>query len=72
MSSRGRALRAAARPRPPSEVKNKLAGVPETAVGTWASFVETPETVTQTVKELTGRPARLFAGWARAHAGDFR
>jgi uncharacterized protein YbjT (DUF2867 family) len=45
--------------------------VPETALDTWASFVETPEVVTSTVEEVTGRPARRFAEWARDHAADF-
>ena len=46
--------------------------VPDTALDTWASFVDNPEVVTSTVQEVTGRPARPFAEWARDHAGDFR
>lgn len=38
----------------------------------WASFVETPERVTDTVRRLLGRPARTFRTWAEDHAGDFR
>jgi hypothetical protein len=29
-------------------------------------------TVLDTVQKVTGRPARTFAEWARAHAGAFR
>ena len=46
--------------------------VPETALDTWAGFVDTPEAVTATVREITGRPARPFAEWAREHAAEFR
>jgi hypothetical protein len=43
-----------------------------TALDTWASFVDT-EIVTQTVAELTGRPAaRSFAEWTLDHTKDFR
>jgi uncharacterized protein YbjT (DUF2867 family) len=38
----------------------------------WASLVERPETVTGTVEEITGNPARTFARWATDHAADFR
>ncbi|MBH5338236.1 NAD(P)H-binding protein [Streptomyces pactum] len=38
----------------------------------WASFVDTPERVTDTVERLLGRPARTFRSWAREHADDFR
>lgn len=38
----------------------------------WASFVEEPETVTSTVEEVTGKPARTFRQWATDHADDFR
>ncbi len=37
----------------------------------WAGLVDGPEPVTSTVAELTGRPARTFAEWARDHAADF-
>jgi uncharacterized protein YbjT (DUF2867 family) len=54
------------------DAERELSGrVPETALDTWASFVETPEVVTTTVQEVTGRPARPFADWARDHAADF-
>ncbi|GAB7051575.1 SDR family oxidoreductase [Catenuloplanes indicus] len=43
----------------------------ETALDYWASLVDKPEPVTRTVEELTGRPARTFAVWARDHAADF-
>src|SRR3954468_3699541 len=56
-----------------TDAERQLAGrVPDTALDTWASFVETPEVVTSTVREVTGEPARSFAEWARDHADDFR
>ncbi|HEY2763707.1 MAG TPA: NAD(P)H-binding protein [Pseudonocardiaceae bacterium] len=36
------------------------------------AMVNHPEPVTTTVAQLTGRPARPFARWARDHADDFR
>ncbi len=55
------------------DAEQELAGrVPDTALDTWASFVETPEVVTSTVKKVTGTPARSFGEWARDHADDFR
>jgi uncharacterized protein YbjT (DUF2867 family) len=54
------------------EAEEQIAGVPETALDTWASFVETPEVVTSVVEELTGEPARHFDEWARDHVDDFR
>jgi uncharacterized protein YbjT (DUF2867 family) len=44
----------------------------DAALAYWASLVATPEAVTDTVRELTGSPARPFARWARDHAADFR
>lgn len=38
----------------------------------WASFVERPEPVTRTVRDVTGIPARPFAAWAADHAPAFR
>jgi uncharacterized protein YbjT (DUF2867 family) len=46
--------------------------IPDTALDTWAGFVDTPEVVTSTVEEVAGRPARPFARWASDHATDFR
>jgi uncharacterized protein YbjT (DUF2867 family) len=46
--------------------------VPDTALDTWASFVDNPEVVTSTVEDLTGQPASRFVEWAREHADDFR
>ena len=66
----GRALRWEELPR--EEVQHRLTGVPDTALDTWAGFVETPEMVTETVEDLTGRPARPFGEWARDHAEAFR
>ena len=37
----------------------------------WRGLVTQPEPVTTTVAEVTGRPARTFAQWARDHAADF-
>ena len=54
------------------DAERQIAGLPDTALDTWASFVETPEIVTSTVEEVTGRSARRFTEWARDHAEDFR
>lgn len=56
----------------PEDVHDRLAGIPDSALDTWASFVTTPEIVTSTVRELTGRDARPFAQWARDNADEFR
>jgi uncharacterized protein YbjT (DUF2867 family) len=50
----------------------RIEGIPDTALDTWASFVATPEIVTSTVQEVTGERARTFGEWARDHARDFR
>lgn len=44
----------------------------DSALAYWRSLVDTPEPVTTTVAELTGRPARTFTQWAHDHADDFR
>jgi hypothetical protein len=44
----------------------------DAALAYWASLVDSPEPVTDTMAQLTGSPARPFAQWARDHAGDFR
>lgn len=44
----------------------------EGALDTWAGFVTQPETVTDTVRQITGTPARSFAHWAKQHADAFR
>ena len=49
---------------PPGLVKAIVAGQ--------GAFVRAPESMTREVEELTGRPARTFAEWARDHAADFR
>jgi uncharacterized protein YbjT (DUF2867 family) len=54
------------------DAEAQITGIPDTALDTWASFVETPEVVTSTVEDVTGEPARPFAEWARDHAQDFR
>jgi uncharacterized protein YbjT (DUF2867 family) len=54
------------------DAERQIAGLPDTALDTWASFVKAPEIVTSTVEEVTGKSARLFAEWARDHVEDFR
>jgi uncharacterized protein YbjT (DUF2867 family) len=44
----------------------------EARLAAWASFVETPERVTDTVERLLGRAARSFRDWAHEHADAFR
>jgi uncharacterized protein YbjT (DUF2867 family) len=56
-----------------ADAERRLAGrIPDSALDTWASFVETPEIVTSTVEEVAGAPARHFSEWARDHAEAFR
>lgn len=38
----------------------------------WARLVTEPESVTSTVEDITGAPARTFREWARDHVADFR
>jgi uncharacterized protein YbjT (DUF2867 family) len=38
----------------------------------WASLVDDPEPVLDTVQELTGHPARTFEQWAHDHAHDLQ
>jgi len=47
-------------------------GFAASALDTWERFVTHPETVTSTVRDVTGAPARGFADWAAANAGAFR
>lgn len=42
------------------------------ALAYWATLVETPEPVTRTVEEVTGKQARTFEQWAHDHVADFR
>jgi uncharacterized protein YbjT (DUF2867 family) len=42
------------------------------ALDYWRMLVDTPEPVTDTVREVTGHPARTFAQWAEDHADDLR
>lgn len=44
----------------------------DSALDSWAEMVRSPEPVTTTVEEVTGRPARTFRQWAMDHAEDFR
>ncbi|WP_329493463.1 NmrA family NAD(P)-binding protein [Kitasatospora herbaricolor] len=44
----------------------------EARLKAWASFVDSPERVTDTVERLLGRPARTFRSWVEEHADDFR
>ena len=46
-------------------------GFAEGAVNAWEWFVDHPETVTSTVSDITGAPARGFADWAAANAAAF-
>jgi len=46
-------------------------GFAGTAVNAWEWFVDHPETVTSTVSDITGAPARRFADWAAANAAAF-
>jgi hypothetical protein len=52
--------------------EHEIAGLPDTALDTWASFVEAPEIVTPTVEQVTGKTARRFGEWARNYAEAFR
>lgn len=51
-------------------------GIPESMaagiVDAHATMAESPETTTDTVERLTGRPARTYAEWATDHAPLFR
>ncbi|MFJ9779329.1 NAD(P)H-binding protein [Amycolatopsis sp. NPDC101161] len=47
------------------------AEVIEARIRRLAALVDRPQPTTQTVREVTGRPARGFAEWAADHAGDF-
>jgi uncharacterized protein YbjT (DUF2867 family) len=42
------------------------------ALDYWASLVDNPEPVFDTVRQLTGRPARTFEQWAHDHVDDLR
>lgn len=44
----------------------------ETFLRQWAARDGTPAEISTTVAEVTGRPARTYAQWAKDHAGDFR
>jgi uncharacterized protein YbjT (DUF2867 family)/ketosteroid isomerase-like protein len=44
----------------------------DSAVTYWSSLVDSPEPVTTTLTELTGRPALTFADWTQEHADEFR
>ncbi|MDR7275044.1 nucleoside-diphosphate sugar epimerase [Catenuloplanes atrovinosus] len=70
----GRELRVQEQPRAEARAELLRWASPEFADASldyWASLVGTPEPVTRTVEEQTGRPARGFAAWARDHAADF-
>jgi uncharacterized protein YbjT (DUF2867 family) len=63
---------------PKAEAQRALAaawgdpGFAASALDAWERFVTHPETVTPTVRDVTGAPARSFADWAAANAGAFR
>ena len=46
-------------------------GFAASALDTWERFVSRPETVTSTVRDVTGVPAHSFADWAAANAAAF-
>jgi uncharacterized protein YbjT (DUF2867 family) len=56
----------------PAQLKDQLDGVPDSALETWANFVQTREIVTTTMHDLTGKTGRPFAEWAHDHADDSR
>jgi uncharacterized protein YbjT (DUF2867 family) len=56
----------------PEQIKDQLEDVPDSALETWASFIDNPEVITTTVHDVTGRPAHTFAEWAKEHADEFR
>jgi hypothetical protein len=37
----------------------------------WSDTVDEPDVVRSTVEDVTGRPARALAEWARDHVADF-
>jgi uncharacterized protein YbjT (DUF2867 family) len=63
---------------PKAEAQRALAaawgdpGFAASALDTWERFVTHPETVTSTVRDVTGAPARSFADWVAANVGAFR
>ena len=63
---------------PKAEAQRALAaawgdpGFAASALDTWERFVTHPETVTSTVRDVTGAPANSFADWAAANADAFR
>jgi uncharacterized protein YbjT (DUF2867 family) len=70
----GRELRVEEQPRDEARQTMIAWSSPEfadTALDYWESLTHTPEPVTRTVEELTGKPARGYAEWARDHAPDF-
>ncbi len=42
------------------------------ALSAWADFIDQPEDVTSTVRQITGHQARPFGQWVADHADDFR
>jgi uncharacterized protein YbjT (DUF2867 family) len=61
---------------PPEQFRASLAAfVPDATITMlldyWSDTESVPDAVTGTVAELTGRPARTLAEWARDHVSDF-
>lgn len=54
------------------QIADLLGKIPDSALDTWAAFVDTPERVTTTVQDITGTRARSFSEWALDHAEQFR
>ena len=50
----------------PEELRADLSAIPSSALETWASFVDRPEIVTSTIREITGRCAPLLSMGARS------
>ncbi len=48
------------------------APVVDMLLNAWAAAAGHPAHVTNTVREITGKPARAFFDWARDHAAEFR
>ncbi|MFQ6397397.1 hypothetical protein ACLMAJ_28595 [Nocardia sp. KC 131] len=44
----------------------------EAVMAGWKAGAATPPQVSTIIEEVTGRPAHMFAQWAKDHATDFR
>ncbi len=63
---------------PPDQARKELtaawgdAAFVDARLRAWATLVDSPERVTDTVERLLGRPAATFRAWAQEHAPDFQ